>query len=377
MLIALITFLLVASVCFGLLLLFMRGGRNRDEGETVASQRRRPLIFGRLTPALAGVWPTRTPIRERFTRWLRQAGHYHGQALTEFLALRNMLVLGAALFVAAAIVVITEPGEAAMYMIGVAGLIVVMLLFAMPPLVLESMAAGRGRRIEESLPDAMDMITMCTSAGLPLQHSISKVSEALRTIHPDLSYELRLVGRQTEASSLNTAIQQFAKRMDNPEIHSVAAMVWQAEQQGASVAGAFHTFADQVRLNRRQRAEEGSNKATFKMLFPLVFCLAPAVYLVLLGPAVIQLRDSLRHERAPGGVLSGSPQVVRSMVDETRLTTPPGTPVGAAAPAGQGPANQDFGRQTPQVPGVVVAPAGRGPATPEAPTLVPRTPAGP
>ena len=366
MLIALITFLLVASTCFGLLLLFMRSGRNRDDEDRVTAQGRRPLIFGGLTPALSAVWPIREPIRQRFTRWLRQAGHYHGQALTEFLALRNVLVLGALLFFAAAIVVITEPGDAAMYIICASGLVVVVLLFAMPPLVLESMAAGRGRRIEESLPDAMDMITMCTSAGLPLQHSISKVSEELRTIHPDLSYELRLVGRQTEASSLNTAIQQFAKRMDNPEIHSVAAMVWQAEQQGASVAGAFHTFADQVRLNRRQRAEEGGNKAAFKMLFPLVFCLAPAVYLVLLGPAIFQLRESLRRERQPGGALARSPEAVRTMVDEMRTNAADILPEGAAAPAGQGPATQDL--RGPRRRGVgVAAPGGQVPTTEAAP----------
>jgi tight adherence protein C len=334
-LIALITFLLVVSACFGLMLLFMRSGRNIDEEEGAASPRRRSLIFGGLTPALAGIWPVRAAIRQRFTAWLRQAGHYHSQALTEFLALRNVLVVGSALLFVAAIVVITEPGDAAMYSLGVAGLIVVVLCFAAPPLVLESMAAGRKRRIEESLPDAMDMITMCTSAGLPLQHSISKVSDELRTIHPDLSYELRLVGRQTEASSLNTAIQQFAKRMDDPEIHSVAAMVWQAEQQGTSVAGAFHTFADQVRLNRRQRAEEAGNKAAFKMLFPLVLCLAPAVYIMLLGPAVMELRDSLRREREPGGALSRSPQAMQSMVANMSTAAPTAVPGGAAAPAGR------------------------------------------
>jgi tight adherence protein C len=209
------------------------------------------------------------------------------------------------------------------------------------------MAAGRKRRIEESLPDAMDMITMCTSAGLPLQHSIARVSDELQSTHPDLSYELRIVGRQTEAGSLNSAIQQFAKRMDAPEIHSVAAMVWQAEQQGASVAGAFHTFADQVRMNRRQRAEEAGNKAAFKMLFPLIFCLAPAVYLMLLGPAVLELRDFFRREKQPGGALSASPAAIRSALSNTeaapmapRGTTPAAVPAGTptATPPARPPA---------------------------------------
>ena len=330
MLLALLTFLLVSLACFGILMLFTRGGRNRDL-EVAGPQGSRPLILGALTRPLAGITPLRPEIAERMSRFLRQAGHYHPQALTEFLALRNALVAGGLLLTVAAIVVISRPGEPAMYWIATAGLLAVILLFSVPRLVLESMAKARTTRIEESLPDAMDMITMCTSAGLPLQHAISRVSEELRSSHPDLAFELRIVGRHTEAGSLNSAIQQFAKRLDVPEVHSVAAMVWQAEQQGGSVAKAFQTFSDQVRLNRRQRAEEAGNKAAFKMLFPLVFCLAPAVYIVLLGPAVMDLREFFRREQRPGGALSASPADVASAVSAPAVPT---GPAGPAPPSG-------------------------------------------
>jgi hypothetical protein len=109
-----------------------------------------------------------------------------------------------------------------------------------------------------------------------------------------------------------------------PDVHSVASMVWQAEQQGASVAGAFQAFSDQVRLTRRQRAEETANKTAFKMLFPLVLCLMPAVYLVLLGPAVLELRNFFRTAKEPGGPLA--------MPDIPTVTAPPPTP-GPTAPA--------------------------------------------
>ena len=208
------------------------------------------------------------------------------------------------LWLATTFVVVTQPGDPLTIPFVIAAVIVVALLYALPRLILESMAKARTQRIEESLPDAMDMVSMCVSAGLPLPHAISRVSDELQSSHPDLAFELRIVGRQTEAGSLNTAIQQFAKRMDIPEIHSVAAMVYQAERQGASVAGAFQTFSDQVRVQRRQRAEEAGNKQAFKMLFPIVFCLAPAVFVVLLGPAVMEMREFLRRERQPGGALS-------------------------------------------------------------------------
>lgn len=297
--------------------LFVRAGRNRED-EVATPQGPRPLIFGGLTHALAGMFPIRPETRERYLRFLRQAGHYHSQALAEYLALRNALVVGSLVLILAAIVVVTEPGEPLMYQIGIGGLIVLVLMYSLPRLSLEASANARTRRIEQSLPDAMDMITMCTSAGLPLQHAILRISEELKSSHPDLAFELRIVGRHAETSALSSAVQNFAKRLDVPDVHSVASMVWQAEQQGASVAGAFQAFSDQVRLTRRQRAEEAANKTAFKMLFPLVLCLMPAVYLVLLGPAVLELRNFFRTAKEPGGPLA--------MPDIPTVTAPPPTP---------------------------------------------------
>lgn len=130
--------------------------------------------------------------------------------------------------------------------------------------------------------------------------------------------------RHAETIALSSAVQRFAKRLDVPDVHSVASMVWQAEQQGASVAGAFQAFSDQVRLTRRQRAEEAANKTAFKMLFPLVLCLMPAVNLVLLGPAVLDLRNFFRTAKEPGGPLA--------MPDISTMAAPPSVP-GPTAPA--------------------------------------------
>lgn len=328
---ALITFPVISAACFGILMLFVRAGSNRDD-DVPAAGGRRPLIFGGLTGALAGILPVRAETRAVYSRFLRQAGHYHSQAVTEYLALRNTLVVGLLLLFVAAIVVGTNPGEPAMYQLGGAGLILVILVYTVPRLVLESLAKARTRRVEESLPDAMDMVTMCVSAGLPLQQAIGRVSEELRNSHPDLAFELRIVGRQTEVSSLRSAIEQFAKRMEVPEINSVASLVSQAERQGASVAAAFRGFADQVRLNRRQRAEEAGNKTAFKMLFPLVFCLAPAVFLILLTPAIIDLRDFFRRE--------GTYSILQTPQQQTQAITAstPVVPGGNAPPPSTQPA---------------------------------------
>lgn len=357
MLIAVIAFLVVSALSFLLLTLFIYGGSNVDD-DVATARGGRLLLFGRLTPALAGMIPVRPAVRERYTRWLRQAGHYHSQALHEFLALRNVLAVGTLLLTATFLVVSTQPGEPNMYWIAVGGAVLVTLLYALPPLFLESRATARKERIESSLPDALDMVTMCTSAGLPLEHSIARVSGEMWSTHPDLAYELRLVERQSGAGSLSSAMQQFANRVDAPEIHSVASMIRQAEQQGASVAGAFHAFADQTRLSRRQRAEEAGNRSAFKMLFPLVFCLAPAVYIMLLGPAVMNLRDFLVREKQPGGALSATPQGIEAMLSDTQ-----GTPIVEGVYTGQ---------TSPRgVPGASAPQPGASPAAPAAFTLPP------
>ncbi len=342
--ISLISFSLVPLACLAMMLRLIRGGRNRDD-DAGTGGRRRSLLFGPLTAALAGILPCPAATREKLTRFLRHAGHYHRHALAEFLALRNTLVVGWVLLAATAMVVITDPGDALALPIIVGGLVVAVLLYTLPRLFLEVLARNRVRRIEESLPDALDMATMCMSGGVPLQSALLRVSDEMQSIHPDLAFELRVVGRQMEAGSLDTAVRQFAARIEAPEVQSLAAILGQTEQQGSGVAAAFELFADNVRLNRRQRSEEAGNKTAIKLLFPLVFCLAPPVYLMLLAPAAVELSDFIQRERKPGGALSASAENVSPLLQEfsrsgapTSLGPAPGaTPGRAGGPArGQG-----------------------------------------
>jgi len=175
------------------------------------------------------------------------------------------------------------------------------------------------------------MATMCMSGGMPLQSALVRVSDEMQSIHPDLAFELRVVGRQMEAASLDKAVSQFAARIEAPEVQSLAAILGQTERQGAGVAAAFELFADNVRLNRRQRAEEAGNKTAIKLLFPLVFCLAPPVYLMLLAPAAMELTDFVRRERQPGGALSASAESVAPLLPDTS-SRQPRPPVARPAP---------------------------------------------
>jgi tight adherence protein C len=179
------------------------------------------------------------------------------------------------------------------------------------------------------------MATMCMSGGVPLQSALMRVSDEMQSIHPDLAFELRVMGRQMEAASLDMAVGQFAARIDAPEVQSLAAILGQTERQGSGVAAAFELFADNVRLNRRQRSEEAGNKTAIKLLFPLVFCLAPPVFLMLLAPAAVELTDFVKRERQPGGAISASAESVKPLLPDSSARQPREAPVNAGPTHGR------------------------------------------
>jgi tight adherence protein C len=304
MFVPLAAFAVIFLVFFGVSLVFLRSGRNQEV--RVGASRRR-LIFGGLTEPLAHALPCSVARRERLERFLRHAGHYHRDAVIEYQALRNALVLGCLASTITFLAVGTEPGDGLLMPTLLVGAVGLVICYALPRLMLEAMAKSRVQRIEHDLPDALDMITMCTSGGLPLPVAVSRVSDELVHSHTDLAYELKIVGRHTEASSLENALRRFAHRIDTPEVQSLAAIIGQTETQGAGVARAFQDFADNIRMTRRQRADEQGNKTALKLLFPLIFCLAPPVYVMLLAPAAIELRDFVKREALPGGLLATSP----------------------------------------------------------------------
>lgn len=318
MLIPLYVFLGVSLLFFGVAMLMSRTSRS-GEGEVFAAGQKRAMIFGALTPALAGLLPIGAKTRKRLSTELCQAGYYHRDAATEYLALRNTLVLGWVFLVGTLLVVGSAPGEPLdVYLVG-AGAIGMILLYGLPRLVVGAWARGRVRRIEYSLPDALDMISMCMTGGLTFPQSLSRVSTELATSYPDLACELRIVSRQAESGTLNRAVKGFAERVDTPEVQSLASVIGQTEHHGGAVATAFHQFAGDVRRQRRQLAEEKGNRTSIHMLFPLVLCLAPPIYLLLLAPAAIELRGFVVEENRPGGLLAPA----ASLEDATAMPAGP------------------------------------------------------
>jgi tight adherence protein C len=161
--------------------------------------------------------------------------------------------------------------------------------FFLPGLVVERKIRARQTQITNGLPDALDILIVCIEAGSAIDQAILKSAEELQVSHPALAHELQLVNIETRAGKPRIeAFKNFAERTRVDDVRSLVAMLVQTDRFGTSVAQALKTYADVLRTKRRQRAEEKAAKLGVKLVFPLVFFLFPALYVVTLGPAVVQ-----------------------------------------------------------------------------------------
>ncbi len=220
---------------------------------------------------------------------LSRAGWYRVDARERFLRFRGTLVISWSLATAAACFLLAVEDFLLGAKVALVGGAVAILIWALPRLYLRAAGQSRLKRIRRAIPDALDLMTMCLSGGLPLNRAFRYVSEELASAHPDLSTEFTIVQRHGEMRSLDFAFRQFAKRIDVPEVQSLSALVTQSQRLGTDISTAIRNYADNTRLRRRQSADERANKASVKMLFPLTLCLLPSVFMILWGPSVLEL----------------------------------------------------------------------------------------
>lgn len=162
--------------------------------------------------------------------------------------------------------------------------------FYFPMLWLSSKISRRQKEVWKALPDALDLLTICVEAGLGFDSAMSKVSEKWET---ELSLAFARVIREVQLGKLRReALRDMADRLGVPEMTSFVAAVIQSEQLGVSLAKVLRIQSDQMRIKRRQRAEEEAHKAPLKMLIPMALLIFPALMVVLLTPAALQLIHS-------------------------------------------------------------------------------------
>jgi tight adherence protein C len=287
---------------FGLTVVRARG-RVRNIADV--SQREKAARPSGLRRALAGAIPLLSGEVDALEQDLRRAGFYGPYSLIEFLSARNFIVIGFLIFGGFAAVA-ADPSTRLPKIILIAVGTMAVVAYLMPRAMLHAQANKRLGRIQRGLPDALDIIRMCLTGGLPLRDSLERVAKEVEFFHPDIAVEFEVVRRHAEADTMQKALKEFARRMNAPDVNALSSLVSQTERTGTHVATAVTEFADGIRRQFRQRAEERASKTSIKMLFPVILCLAPPVFILLLAPPVLQLRNFIRESHAPGGVLDPS-----------------------------------------------------------------------
>ncbi len=162
--------------------------------------------------------------------------------------------------------------------------------YYLPMLQLKGQISRRQDSILKSLPDALDLLTICVEAGLGFEQAMGKVYEKW---DDDLGIAFGRVLQEIQLGKpRGEALRDMANRMDVPDVTSFVAALIQAQQLGVSVAKILRIQSDQMRVKRRQRAQEKAQQAPVKMIIPMVLLIFPSIWIVLLGPAVILLMDS-------------------------------------------------------------------------------------
>jgi tight adherence protein C len=166
--------------------------------------------------------------------------------------------------------------------------------YLIPEMWLVWRVSNRQKKLRKGLPDALDLLVICVEAGLGLDLAFMKVSEELQIAHPEMSDELHLVNMEMRIGKTRLdALRELGRRTGLEDVKSLVAMLIQTDRFGTSVAQSLRVYSDELRVKRRQRAEEMSAKTSVKMVPPLVFFIFPALMVVILGPAVITLMRQL------------------------------------------------------------------------------------
>ena len=166
--------------------------------------------------------------------------------------------------------------------------------YYLPNIVLRRIVMRRQRDVFETLPDALDLLTVCVESGLSLERAMVKVAAEIQIKSVPLAHELQLVLMEMRAGfTKEKALRNFALRVGIDDIDTLVAMLIQSERFGTSMGDSLRVHSDNLRNKRRVMAEECAAKIGLKLLFPLIFCIFPTLMMVLLGPAGIQIGRTL------------------------------------------------------------------------------------
>jgi tight adherence protein C len=247
--------------------------------------------------ALAPVLETLTSLGRRFTPQgyvekvkakFSGLGAGSADALDRFLALRVLTValIPVAIFVMAATLSLHGMSRLAAF-----GAVAIVLLLG-PDSVLDKKVAARQAEIRKMLPDVMDLLVISVEAGLGFEQALDR---CVKAVPGALTEEFnRMLGETRAGSTRADAMRAMEKRTNVPEMRSFVMAVLQADTFGVSIGRILRAQADEMRIKRRQLAQEKAMKAPVKMLVPMVFCIFPAIFVICLGPALLEIMKNFK-----------------------------------------------------------------------------------
>jgi tight adherence protein C len=222
----------------------------------------------------------------RLKEKLIQAGYRQPNAVETFLGIRLLVLLTSAVF---ALLSATKANMTTNMALFVSFILVSLGLFA-PGLVLSGRIDERQKQIGKMLPDAMDLIVICVEAGLSMDQAINRVGQEINISSPLLSKELIQTALEIEAGvGRADAFRKLAARTGIEDLRVLSAMIIQAEQFGTSIAKSLRIQASTMRIKRSQKVEEQAAKLPSKMVVPMILFILPALFSVLMGPAIVRV----------------------------------------------------------------------------------------
>jgi tight adherence protein C len=227
-------------------------------------------------------------------RELAQAGVRRRQAL----ALYSIFQVTFFLFLIGAMMYVQRNSELAPKFGGLVSAI--LLGWLLPQQVLHRMVRRYRRKLQEALPDTVDLLGIVLGTGLSLDQAMLRVSEEMEFIYPELAAEFSTVVMQVKAGQERSkAFQQLVRRTGIEDIKALSAMIVQSERFGTSLSQALKVYADSLRLRRRLRAEAAIGKAGIKMLFPVVLFILPVLFIITLVPGILTVLHDLKQGLGP------------------------------------------------------------------------------
>ncbi len=289
---------LVSTICVVSAIFFVITGSQRSLQKRldtlpvqVAQQEKK---YSKLQKKVETVSPLFTPSNEKEREGTRvkliRAGYHHESAISFFYAIKIAIMLFG-LF-GSAVYYLYSGTEQNLFVISAIGAGVGMFL---PNIALERMVTNRQKSIKRGVPDALDLLVVCTESGLGLNMALNRVSKELSVSHPELSEELEIVCIKIKSGyDMPLAFRDLVERTGITELTGLVSMLSHAAKLGGSIAQTLRDYTEDYRDKRNQELEEIAAKIPTKMIFPMIVCIWPSFFIVVIGPALLAIFDAFK-----------------------------------------------------------------------------------